>query len=110
MFTKSTMHDWIPSTTSVGTPSYVYTAVYQPFTDRIFTSLACHSLGCGTTLQFPRTHIIFSLASFAPSITRQDIRQLMATLTPSSRYARTHTTCWRHSAPISQSWPQPSTI
>ncbi|KAF8173724.1 hypothetical protein K438DRAFT_1920853 [Mycena galopus ATCC 62051] len=74
MYTKNTMHDWIPATTSVGTPSYVYAAVYQVFNGRMFSSLSCPSLGCGTTLQFPRTHIIFSLASFAPTILRQDLQ------------------------------------
>ncbi|KAJ7796907.1 hypothetical protein B0H14DRAFT_3157761 [Mycena olivaceomarginata] len=73
MYTKSTMHDWIPATTSVGTPSYVYADVYQALGGRMFTSLSCPPLACGTTLQFPRTHIIFSLASFTPTITRQEV-------------------------------------
>ncbi|KAJ7898905.1 hypothetical protein B0H14DRAFT_3554351 [Mycena olivaceomarginata] len=73
MYTKNTMHDWIPSATSVGTPSYVYAAVYQPLAGRMFSSMSCELLTCGATLQFPRTHILFSLASFTPTITRQDI-------------------------------------
>ncbi|KAJ6580890.1 hypothetical protein B0H19DRAFT_1112801 [Mycena capillaripes] len=73
IYTKSTMHDWIPAATSVGAPSYVYADVYQPFNGRMFSSLSCQSLACGTTLQFPRTHIIFSLASFAPTISRQEV-------------------------------------
>ncbi|KAJ7810176.1 hypothetical protein B0H14DRAFT_3757961, partial [Mycena olivaceomarginata] len=73
IYTKSTMHDWIPAATSVGTPSYVYADVYQPLSGRMFSSLSCQSLACGTTLQFPRTHIIFSLASFTPTISRQEV-------------------------------------
>ncbi|KAJ7355749.1 hypothetical protein DFH08DRAFT_772956 [Mycena albidolilacea] len=73
IYTKSTMHDWIPAATSVGTPSYVYADVYQSLSGRMFSSLSCQSLACGTTLQFPRTHIIFSLASFTPTISRQEV-------------------------------------
>ncbi|KAJ6493278.1 hypothetical protein C8R45DRAFT_1073220 [Mycena sanguinolenta] len=73
MYTKNTMHDWIPGTTSVGTPSYIYGDVYQNLSGRMFSSLSCPPLACGATLQFPRTHIIFSLASFAPTITRQEV-------------------------------------
>ncbi|KAJ7805664.1 hypothetical protein B0H14DRAFT_3770845 [Mycena olivaceomarginata] len=40
---------------------------------RMVSSMSCELLTCGATLQFPRTHILFSLASFAPTITRQDI-------------------------------------
>jgi hypothetical protein len=72
IYTKSMMHDWIPAATSVGAPSYVCADVYQPFTGRMFLSLSCQSLACGTTLQFPRTHIIFSLTSFASTIARQE--------------------------------------
>ncbi|KAJ6609212.1 hypothetical protein B0H10DRAFT_2226075 [Mycena sp. CBHHK59/15] len=71
MYTKSTMHDWIPNVSSVGLPSYIYISVYRQFAGAMFTSIACEKLSCPTVLQIPRTHILFSLASF--KITRQDI-------------------------------------
>ncbi|KAJ7736423.1 hypothetical protein B0H16DRAFT_1730764 [Mycena metata] len=71
MYTKNTHHDWIPSTTSVGSPSYVSAFVYKPLSGNIFSSMACESLACSTVIHFPRTHILFSLASY--DITRQAI-------------------------------------
>ncbi|KAJ7683601.1 hypothetical protein B0H17DRAFT_1137725 [Mycena rosella] len=74
LYTKNTNHDWIPAAMSVGTPSYVYASVYLPFAGATFTSMFCPSLACGTFLRIPRTHILFSLASFAAAIQRQDLR------------------------------------
>ncbi|KAJ6521817.1 hypothetical protein DFH09DRAFT_1424506 [Mycena vulgaris] len=88
MVTKNTHHDLIPSATSVGTPSYIYVAVYRRFLGGIFSSIACETLSCPMTLQIPRTHILFSLASF--KITRQVLPtaegypHTLATLCPSS--------------------------
>ncbi|KAJ6449728.1 hypothetical protein DFH09DRAFT_93659, partial [Mycena vulgaris] len=62
MYTKNTNHDWIPTATSVGTPSYIYVSVYRQFAGAIFSSMACGILSCPTVLQIPRTHIFFSLA------------------------------------------------
>ncbi|KAJ7176926.1 hypothetical protein C8R46DRAFT_1346848 [Mycena filopes] len=69
MYSKSTHHDWIPSITSVGAPSYISAFVYKRLSGNIFSSMACESLTCNTALHFPPTHILFSLASF--KITRQ---------------------------------------
>ncbi|KAJ7433413.1 hypothetical protein FB451DRAFT_1380348 [Mycena latifolia] len=91
MYTKNTMHDWIPAATSVGTPSYVYASVYLPFAGSTFTSMSCPTLACSTFLQIPRTHILFSLASFAGTIHRQDLRttdgfpHALVTLCPGSQ-------------------------
>ncbi|KAJ7745879.1 hypothetical protein DFH07DRAFT_924502 [Mycena maculata] len=88
MYTKSTMHDWIPNAPSVGLPSYIYVSVYRQFAGTLFSSIACEKLACPTVLQIPRTHVLFSLASF--KITRQDIPtsekypHTMATLDPDS--------------------------
>ncbi|KAF8178293.1 hypothetical protein K438DRAFT_1977929 [Mycena galopus ATCC 62051] len=71
MYTKNTMHDWIPAVTSVGSPSYVYVLTYRQFTGPLFMSMACEKLPCPTVLQIPRTHVLFSLASFTNN-TRQD--------------------------------------
>ncbi|KAJ6599545.1 hypothetical protein B0H10DRAFT_2441262 [Mycena sp. CBHHK59/15] len=65
------MHDWIPNTTSIGTPSYICIAVYRQFAGSLFSSVACKKLSCPTILQIPRTNILFSLASYR--ITRQSI-------------------------------------
>ncbi|KAJ7755628.1 hypothetical protein DFH07DRAFT_959275 [Mycena maculata] len=54
MYSKNTNHDWIAQTTSVGTPLYIYL------------------LGTSSFLQIPRTHLLFSLASFS-KIQWQDI-------------------------------------
>ncbi|KAJ6504529.1 hypothetical protein DFH09DRAFT_943717 [Mycena vulgaris] len=89
MYTKNTNHDWIPTATSVGTPSYIYVSVYRQFAGAIFSSMACGILSCPTVLQIPRTHILFSLASFT-KITRQAVPtaegypHMLATLCPSS--------------------------
>ncbi|KAJ6594796.1 hypothetical protein B0H19DRAFT_1284500 [Mycena capillaripes] len=71
MYTKNTMHDWIPMTTSIGTPSYICISVYSPVAGRIFTSMSCPKLACGSIIQIPRTHLLFSFASFN-KIRRQD--------------------------------------
>ncbi|KAJ6597640.1 hypothetical protein DFH09DRAFT_1272270 [Mycena vulgaris] len=89
MYTKNTNHDWIPTATSVGTPSYIHVSVYRQFAGAIFSSMACGILSCPTVLQIPRTHILFSLASFT-KITRQAVPtaegypHMLATLCPSS--------------------------
>ncbi|KAJ6600426.1 hypothetical protein DFH09DRAFT_1070230 [Mycena vulgaris] len=49
MYTKNTMHDWLPMATSVGSPSYV------------------------SIIQIPRTHVLFSLAFFSRTIQRQAV-------------------------------------
>ncbi|KAJ7151882.1 hypothetical protein C8R43DRAFT_1067439 [Mycena crocata] len=72
MYTKNTNHDWIPQTTSVGTPSYVYVLVYKQVGGPLFTSMSCATLACPTYLQIPRSHLLFSLASFT-GIDRQAI-------------------------------------
>ncbi|KAJ6570704.1 hypothetical protein B0H10DRAFT_1964583 [Mycena sp. CBHHK59/15] len=88
MYTKNTMHDWIPNTSSVGTPSYICILVYRQFAASLFSSVACEKLSCPTVLQIPRTHILFSLASF--KIARQYLPttegypHTMATLCPAS--------------------------
>jgi hypothetical protein len=69
MYTKSTHHDWISIAESVGTPSYIYVLVYLQLGGNFFSSLTCQALGCPTVLQIPRTHILFSLASY--TIARQ---------------------------------------
>ncbi|KAJ7652490.1 hypothetical protein DFH06DRAFT_1331114 [Mycena polygramma] len=71
LFTKSTMHDWTPVVRSVGAPSYIYVLAYRQFAGALFTSMACDKLACPTILQIPRTHLLFSLASFT-KITQQD--------------------------------------
>ncbi|KAJ7780986.1 hypothetical protein B0H16DRAFT_1496749 [Mycena metata] len=74
MYTKNTMHDWIPNAPSIGTPSYIYVLAYRPFAGAIFTSIACEQYSCPTVLQVPRTHILFSLASY-----NRTTRQLVPT-------------------------------
>ncbi|KAK7012416.1 hypothetical protein R3P38DRAFT_2550288, partial [Favolaschia claudopus] len=64
MYAKNTNHNWIPETSSVGKPSYVYVTAYRQLAGQIFSSLACPVLACPTVLQIPRTHILFSLARF----------------------------------------------
>ncbi|KAJ7744768.1 hypothetical protein DFH07DRAFT_978083 [Mycena maculata] len=74
--------------TIVSLPSYIYVSVYQQFAGTLFSSIACEKLFCLTVLQIPRTHVLFSLASF--KITQQDIPtsekylHMMATLDPDS--------------------------
>ncbi|KAJ7716106.1 hypothetical protein DFH07DRAFT_785479 [Mycena maculata] len=72
MYSKNTNHDWIAQTTSVGTPLYIYVQVYRLVGGDLFTSMACQSLGTSSFLQIPRTHLLFSLASFS-KIQRQDV-------------------------------------
>ncbi|KAJ6524888.1 hypothetical protein DFH09DRAFT_1372073 [Mycena vulgaris] len=73
MYTKNTMHDWLPMAASVGSPSYVYIAVYSPIAGHMFTSMSCPKLACGSIIQIPRTHLLFSLASYSRTIQRQAI-------------------------------------
>ncbi|KAK7034444.1 hypothetical protein R3P38DRAFT_2519034, partial [Favolaschia claudopus] len=75
-YTKNTMHDWIPNAPHVGTPSYIflhqeYRPAYRRFAGAMFSSIACERLSCPTVLQIPRTHLLFSLASY--KITRQSL-------------------------------------
>ncbi|KAK7039864.1 hypothetical protein R3P38DRAFT_2514522 [Favolaschia claudopus] len=71
MYTKNTMHDWIPNAPHVGTPSYICVEAYRRFAGAMFSSIACERLSCPTVLQIPRTHLLFSLASY--KITRQSL-------------------------------------
>ncbi|KAF8171785.1 hypothetical protein K438DRAFT_2024000 [Mycena galopus ATCC 62051] len=88
MYTKNTAHDWIPNTSSIGTPSYICILAYRQFVSSLFSSVACEKLLCPTVLQIPHTHILFSLASF--KIARQSLPtaegypHTMATLCPAS--------------------------
>lgn len=75
MYTKGSYsgakYESISEAHSVGLSSNVYVKVYASFAGAIFTSIACPTLACATYLQIPRTHIVFSLASYP--IERQDI-------------------------------------
>ncbi|KAJ7022239.1 hypothetical protein C8F04DRAFT_1311542 [Mycena alexandri] len=73
MYTKNTMHDWIPTATSVGAPSYICIQGYASIAGPMFTSMSCPKLACGSFLQIPRTHLIFSFASFDSKIMWQQI-------------------------------------
>ncbi|CAK5278910.1 unnamed protein product [Mycena citricolor] len=72
MYTRTSTHEWIPAAYSVGTPSYVYAWLYTSLAGNIFSSIACKKLSCPTILQIPRTHILYSLASFS-GISQQDV-------------------------------------
>ncbi|KAF6744659.1 hypothetical protein DFP72DRAFT_928031, partial [Ephemerocybe angulata] len=70
-----------------GAASYIYVRKFasMAFDNLDFTSLDCPSLASPTYLQVPRTHVVFSLASFSRSIITQTIRNLtLATLCPGS--------------------------
>lgn len=66
MYTKNTMHDWIPMALSVRTPSYICVSVYSPLAGTMFTLLACPKLACGSFLQIPHTHLLFHSIPSAP--------------------------------------------
>lgn len=80
MYTKNAHHDWIPLANRVGTPSYVYIKVYRQIGGRLFSSMSCQRLACSSFLQIPRTHILFSLASYS-EIQRQDVPETSHPLT-----------------------------
>ncbi|KAJ6528169.1 hypothetical protein B0H19DRAFT_1083694 [Mycena capillaripes] len=80
MYAKNTNHDWVPSVDSVGAPSYIYVQTYRPLGGGFFTSMSCEKLGCPTFLQIPRTHILFSLASFS-GIHRQEVNPQLTFVT-----------------------------
>ncbi|KAF7319230.1 ULP-PROTEASE domain-containing protein [Mycena chlorophos] len=71
----TTGHEWIAQAVSVGDPSYVAVSVFGSVGPGCFSSFAS---GTGNTLilQIPRTHIVFSLASWAGTITRQVVQTL----------------------------------
>ena len=69
---KGAKHEWLPSTDSVGIPSYINIQVYRYLTQNVFSSVACAILHCSTFLLIPATYILFSLASCS-QITRQDL-------------------------------------
>ncbi|KAJ6533363.1 hypothetical protein B0H10DRAFT_1972755 [Mycena sp. CBHHK59/15] len=52
MYTKNTMHDWIPSASSVGTPSYIYTSVCQPLIFRRQMVTPTQSSHCVQSLKY----------------------------------------------------------
>src|ERR1700683_859829 len=60
---RNAPHQWIPSVTSVGVPSYINIRVFRSFSGDTLTSLSCPSLGCSSFLRIPRNRILFSLAS-----------------------------------------------
>jgi hypothetical protein len=60
---RNAQHQWIPSITSVGIPSYINVQVFRPFSGDTLSSLSCSQLGCSSFLRVPRERILFSLAS-----------------------------------------------
>ena len=64
---RNAQHQWVPSITSVGVPLYVNIQVYRTFSGDTLSNLSCLSLGCNTYLHVPRTHLLFSLASYSIS-------------------------------------------
>jgi hypothetical protein len=60
---RNAQHQWIPSITSVGMPSYINVRAYRPFSGETLSSLSCSQLGCSSFLRVPRERILFSLAS-----------------------------------------------
>jgi hypothetical protein len=62
--TRTANHSWIPLAENIGTPSKVGVQIYTHFTGSTYSSNTCKELDCSTFLHVPRTHIIFSLASF----------------------------------------------
>lgn len=66
---RGAQHEAVTELKSSGLPSYVYIQVYAPFSGAIMSSLSCPSLATTTFLQIPRTHILFSLASYGMSWT-----------------------------------------
>ncbi|KAF6742097.1 hypothetical protein DFP72DRAFT_1109656 [Ephemerocybe angulata] len=91
MYTKGAgkhgSHKRLAKLENLGAASYIYVRKFasMAFDNLDFTSLDCPSLASPTYLQVPRTHVVFSLASFSRSITTQTIRNLtLATLCPES--------------------------
>jgi hypothetical protein len=60
---RNTQHQWIPSITSVGIPSYINIQIFRAFYGDTLSSLSCTQLGCSSFLRVPRNQILFSLAS-----------------------------------------------
>lgn len=60
---RGAQHQWVPTITNVGVPSYVNVQIYRPFAGNTHTSISCPSLGCTGFLRIPRANIIFSIAS-----------------------------------------------
>ncbi|KAJ2915314.1 hypothetical protein MD484_g5089, partial [Candolleomyces efflorescens] len=71
---KNSKHEWIKSMDKLGVASYIYVRKLSAMAgDSVFTSLTCPTLSSPTYLQIPRTHLLFSLASFSQSISIQSI-------------------------------------
>lgn len=71
---KGAKHEWREELTSLGAASYVSARVYSPMAGHsVFTSLDCAELSAPTLLHIPRTHILFSLASFSSSVKKQTV-------------------------------------
>ncbi|KAJ3528013.1 hypothetical protein NMY22_g9566 [Coprinellus aureogranulatus] len=69
---KRAKHEWRPALTALGNASYIYVRLYSPMAGQnIFTSLDCMDLSSPTFIQVPRTHLLFSLSSFASTIQKQ---------------------------------------
>ncbi|KAF6765255.1 hypothetical protein DFP72DRAFT_1059047 [Ephemerocybe angulata] len=84
---KHGSHKRMEKLENLGAASYIYVRKFasMAFDNLDFTSLDCPSLASPTYLQVPRTHVVFSLASFSRSITTQAVRNLtLATLCPES--------------------------
>jgi hypothetical protein len=60
---RNAQHQWIPSITSVGIPSYTNVWVFRPFSGDTLSSLSCSQLGSSSFLRVPRERILFSFAS-----------------------------------------------
>ncbi|KAI0690476.1 hypothetical protein BC835DRAFT_1307880 [Cytidiella melzeri] len=65
---RASKHAWTHSVDSIGMPLYVAVQTYTVFTGSTYSSNSCKSLDCPTFLNVPRTHVVFSLASFERTI------------------------------------------
>jgi hypothetical protein len=83
---RNAQHQWIPSITSVGTPSYINIQAFRTFSGDTLSLLSCAALGCSSFLRVPRDRILFSLASCVISrsenITPAGQPYILATLPP----------------------------
>ena len=60
---RNAQHQWIPSITTIGMPSYINIRAYRPFSGDTLSSLSCSQLGCSSFLRVPCERVLFSLAS-----------------------------------------------
>ena len=66
-------HEWVDSSQSLGTLSYVAVQIFAHMFGSNYGSIACHTLSCETFAHVPQTHVVVALGSYQTGIKTREV-------------------------------------